>query len=216
MELPPYRVPTVRNIAQHTWGKSVQYLTKMGTVILAASVIVWALGYFPRPTENMSESEQIERSYIGRIGHAIEPVMKPLGFDWKIGVSLFTGLGAKEIVVSSMGVLYQADAEVEASEAEVEALADGADAADVSAAGSDVEVDSGSGLAAKLRQQAGFTPLVAYGFMLFILIYVPCFAALSAIRREAGWKWVAFNVVYTTSLAWLIAFAVHQIGGLLM
>ncbi len=196
MELPPYRVPTLRNIGRHTWNKSVQYLTKMGTVILAASVIIWALGYFPRAAE-LPEARQMENSYIGRIGHAIEPALSPLGYDWKIGVSLITGLAAKEIVISSMGVLYQADPESD---------------------------ETSAGLQKKLREQTFtsgpheghrvFTPLVAYSFMIFILIYFPCIAALSAIRREAGWRWALFSAIYSTALAWVICFAVYQIGTL--
>ena len=209
MELPPYRMPTLRNIGIHTWSKSVQYLTKMGTVILVASVLVWALGYFPRnnaalpedATEEMMiahSSQQMENSYIGRMGRAIEPVIAPLCYDWKIGVSLITGLAAKEIVVSSMGVLYQTD--LEADETSV-------------------------GLQEKLREQTFtsgpregenvFTPLVAYSFMLFILIYFPCIAALAAIRREAGGRWALFAAFYTTALAWFVAFAVYRIGGVL-
>ncbi len=230
MELPPYRMPTLRNIGVHTWNKSVQYLTKMGTVILAASVLIWALGYFPQDTDYTKDytqeialvmqdttlsddikaqqaetleiaqaSEQMENSYIGRLGHFISPVIEPLGYDWKIGVSILTGIAAKEIVVSSMGVLYQSDLEAD---------------------------ESSVNLQTKLREQtftsgskAGqkvFTPLVAYSFMLFVLIYFPCIVAMSAIRREAGLKWAIFTAIYTTVLAWLVAFAVYQIGGLFL
>ncbi|MDR2909767.1 MAG: ferrous iron transport protein B [Bacteroidales bacterium] len=209
MELPPYRTPTLRNIGIHTWGKSVQYLTKMGSVILIASILVWALGYFPQSdtvlpddaTEEMiiaHSSGQMENSYIGRMGKAVEPLIEPLGYDWKIGVSILTGVAAKEIVVSSMGVLYQTD--LEADETSV-------------------------GLQEKLREQthtsglhAGrkvFTPLISYSFMLFVLIYFPCIAALAAIRREAGWRWALFSAIYTTTLAWVIAFVVYRIGGAL-
>jgi ferrous iron transport protein B len=206
MELPPYRIPTLRNIGVHTWGKSVQYLTKMGTVILAASVIIWALGYFPQSMVELSdnaseemviaaESQRMETSYIGRLGHAIEPVIEPLGYDWKIGVSIITGLAAKEVVISSMGVLYQTDLEAD---------------------------ETSTGLREKLREQTFtsgphvgekvFTPLIAYSFMLFVLLYFPCVAALSAIRREAGWKWALFTAFYTTGVAWLVAFLVYQIN----
>ena len=115
MELPPYRVPTGRSVLRHMWSKGSQYLRKMGTVSLLASVLIWALGHYPRPTEaqqatmesspEMAAEWQAENSYIGRLGHAIEPVIRPLGFDWKIGVSLLSGLAAKEIVVSTMAVL---------------------------------------------------------------------------------------------------------------
>ncbi len=191
MELPPYRMPTMRNTLLHMWNKAGQYLKKMGTVILFASVLIWALGYYPRHAEYAKQSpEQMENSYIGRVGKAIEPVIKPLGFDWKMGVSIITGLAAKEIVVSSMGILYH----VPEAEEDVQALA------------------------TNLQQQkdpAGrpvFTPLVAYCFMLFVLIYFPCMAVIAAIREEAGGKWALFTIFYTTSLAWLVAFCVYQTG----
>ncbi|MBO7370900.1 MAG: ferrous iron transport protein B [Bacteroidales bacterium] len=195
MELPPYRFPTVRNILVHMWDKSVLYLKKMGTVILAASIIIWALGYFPRPKTEMTPAQQSEYSYIGRIGHAIEPVVKPLGFDWRMGVSLATGLAAKEVVVSSLGVLYGAQ-EVEGEE-------------------------DTAGLQAKLQSLSNedgtpfFTPLKAYTFLLFILLYFPCIAAISAIAKEAGRKWAAFSVVYTTCLAWIVSFIFWHVGLLL-
>ncbi|MBO6067900.1 MAG: ferrous iron transport protein B [Bacteroidales bacterium] len=194
MELPPYRFPTVRNILVHMWDKSVLYLKKMGTVILAASIIIWALGYFPRPKTEMTKAEQNEYSYIGRIGHAIEPVVRPLGFDWKMGVSLATGLAAKEVVVSSLGVLYEAQ---------------------------EVDGDDNAGLQAKLKAvtdengETFFTPLRAYTFLLFILLYFPCIAAISAIAKEAGGKWAAFSVVYTTCLAWIVSFIFWHVGLLL-
>ncbi|MDX9907512.1 MAG: ferrous iron transport protein B [Bacteroidales bacterium] len=216
MELPPYRMPTAKAILKHTWFKGVQYLRKMGSVILVASVIIWALGYFPRNHERKAHyeamisqatdeakihdlrsamaREQQEQSYIGRLGKFIEPVIRPLGFDWRMGVSLVAGSAAKEVVVSTMGVLYQT--------------------------GSDEGV---TGLIGKLQQQKYtqgprqgepvFTPLVAFAFMIFILIYFPCIAVIAAIRKESGrWKWPAFVAVYTTALAWLAAFAVYQIG----
>lgn len=189
MELPPYRMPTLRNTLVHMWSKAVQYLHKMGTVILAASVLIWALGYFPLHREG-NPAEQMEQSYIGRIGHAVEPAIRPLGFDWKMGVSLVTGLAAKEIVVSSMGILYQVP---------------------------DAEENTG-GMAEALQRQTGpdgnpvFTPWTAYGFMLFILLYFPCMAVIAAIRKEAGWKWAVFSMVYTTGVAWLAAFGVRLLS----
>lgn len=193
MELPPYRMPTMRNTTIHMWGKAGQYLKKMGTIILFASVLIWALGYFPlnRQAEKDS-SEHLEQSYIGQLGKFIEPTIKPLGFDWKMGVSIVTGLAAKEIVVSSMGILYHVpDAE-----------------------------ENTQNLAENLKNQENsqgekvFTPLVAYAFMLFILIYFPCMAVIAAIRKEAGGKWALFTIFYTTGLAWVVSFCVYQIGSL--
>jgi len=182
MELPPYRMPTSKAIFRHTWEKGAQYLRKMGGVIMVASIIIWVLGYYPRPSESMDLAQQQENSYIGRIGKAIEPAIEPLGFDWKLGIGILSGVGAKELVVSSLGVLYADDAEADET---------------------------------TLAQRLPITPLVAYGYMVFILLYFPCVATLAAIRQEAGgWKWAAFAAAYTTILAWIMSFAVYQIGGL--
>jgi len=194
MELPPYRMPTLKAVSRHTWFKGEQYLRKMGTIILIASVIIWVLGYFPM---NPNREERLENSIIGKIGHFVEPVIEPLGYDWRMGVSLIAGSAAKEVVVSTMGVLYHTDPEGDVT-----------------------------GLVNKLRAQvytngpkAGepvFTPLVAFSFMIFILIYFPCIAVIAAIKKESGkWKWAAFLAVYTTALAWLAAFAVFQVGSLI-
>lgn len=193
MELPPYRMPTLRNTTIHMWGKAGQYLRKMGTIILLASVLIWALGYFPLERDAAPDSsEHLEQSYIGQIGKFIEPGIEPLGFDWKMGVSIVTGLAAKEIVVSSMGILYHVPDAEENTQSLAESLKS--------------QVDS--------QGHVVFTPLVAYGFMLFILIYFPCMAAIAAIKKEAGWKWAIFTMIYTTGLAWLVSFCVYQIGSL--
>jgi len=188
MELPPYRMPTARNATVHMWSKGSQYLRKMGTVILVASIIVWALGYFPRH-DGQTPQQQVENSFMGKMGKAIEPAVKPLGMKWQMGVSLLTGAAAKEIVVSSMGVLYTGES--------------GAD-------------ESSATLKTKLQTatdengQKVFNPTVAYSFMLFVLLYFPCIAALTAIKREAGTKWMLFEIVYTTVVAWLISFIFYQ------
>lgn len=208
MELPPYRIPTTRNVIRHMWGKGVQYLRKMGTVILVASVIIWALGNYPQMdahpdgTEPTAQEQQ-EHSYIGRIGHAIEPVVEPLGFDWKIGVSLVTGFAAKEVVVSTIAVLNAP----EAADLEEDEL-----------------LDENGPLVRSLQEQrytsgekAGqhvYSPLVAYTLMIFILLYVPCVAVIATIRKEAGMRWAWFSVLYTTGMAWIVSFAVYQIGSL--
>lgn len=193
MELPPYRMPTMRNTTIHMWGKAGQYLRKMGTIILLASVLIWALGYFPLEREAAPDSsEHLEQSYIGQIGKFIEPGIEPLGFDWKMGVSIVTGLAAKEIVVSSMGILYHVPDAEENTQSLAESLKS--------------QVDK--------QGNVVFTPLVAYGFMLFILIYFPCMAAIAAIKKEAGWKWAIFTMIYTTALAWVVSFCVYQIGSL--
>ncbi len=187
MELPPYRTPTARNAAIHMWSKGSQYLRKMGTVILVASIIVWALGYFPRH-EGQTQQEQVENSYMGRMGKAIEPAVKPLGFNWQMGVSVLTGAAAKEIVVSTMGVLYTGETADEESTSLKQKLQTVTDE----------------------QGQHVFNPIVAYSFMLFILLYFPCIAALTAIKREAGTKWMIFEIFYTTAVAWLVSFVFYQ------
>lgn len=191
MELPPYRIPTGKSIWNHTWDKGYQYLKKMGTIILVGSIIIWFLGYYPRPKEEVitadQHTEQLENSYIGKIGHAIEPAIKPLGFDWKIGVSLLSGIAAKEIVVSTLGVIYSGNAE-----------------------------ESTTSLSSKLESaiwpdgKKVYSPAVALGFMLFVLIYFPCLATFVAIKNEIGeWKWAFFAAAYSLVLAWGIAFLVR-------
>lgn len=190
MELPPYRKPTARNATIHMWSKGKQYLQKMATIILAASIIVWALGYFPRH-EGQTPQEQIENSYMGMMGKAIEPVVAPLGFNWQMGVSVLTGAAAKEIVVSTMGVLYTGEADATEESASLKEKLQ---------------------TATKPNGEPVFNPIVAYSFMLFILLYFPCIAALAAIKREAGTKWMVFEIFYTTVVAWLVSFIFYQIA----
>lgn len=233
MELPPYRLPTLKAVCKHMWFKTMFFLKKMGTIILVASIVVWALGYFPRDkkaelqytkkvdqvetsygkalSQTTSKEQQvklttakdkeiselelkynaahIEQSYISRIGQFIGPVFEPLGFDWKMSVSILTGVLAKEIVVSSMGVLYHADS-----------------AAD----------ETSASLITKLQQsqKESQTPLFVYfGFLVFILMYFPCIGTLTAIRKETGnVSWMLFETVYTTAMAWIVAFAIFRIG----
>lgn len=192
MELPPYRIPTPISVLLHMWSKAKQYLHKMGSIILLGSIAIWALGYFPRNAEEESEQYQQEHSYIGQLGHAIEPIVAPLGYDWKMGVSLLSGAAAKEIVVSTMGVLYAADSE-------------------------DV-----AGLGQKLRTATRpdgtplYDPVVIFSFMVFVLVYFPCIATLVAIGRESGsYKWALFSALYTILLAWCLGLLVTQIGRLI-
>ena len=155
-------------------------MKKMGGIIMIASIIIWFLGYYPNHGNYETQAEQQENSYIGQIGKAIEPVIEPLGFDWKMGIGILSGIGAKELVVSTLGVLYT----------------------------NEEEVDS-----VNLADRIPITPLVAYGYMLFVLIYFPCIATLAAIKQESGsWKWAAFTAGYTTLLAWIVALIVHQVG----
>lgn len=229
LELPPYRLPTLKGIVLHMWERGSIFIKKMGGVILLGSIVVWALSSFPRGVdysrdytgeerriqeectiaiqgaapekaallakerdqkiavvENLRKREFQEKSYLGRLGKTMTPVLRPLGFDWRAGVALLTGFVAKEIVVSTFGVLYQAKEGAEAGET----------------------------LSAAIQQ--GMTPLIGYAFMVFVLIYTPCLATVAAIRRETGsWKWTAFAVGYALCLAWCLAFIIYQ-GGMLL
>ncbi len=195
MELPPYRFPTWKAIFRHTWEKGKQYLKKMGGIILVASIIVWALGYFPR-NEHLSKIEQQEQSYIGRIGKTIEPIFSPQGFNWKLDIGIIAGVGAKEIVASTIGVLYSAD----------------------DSFGDDNTYSSDTDKYTHLRnvmQSEGITPLTAYAFLLFILFYFPCVAVIAAVKGETGsWKWALFSAMYTTILAWIVSAVFYQVGRL--
>lgn len=193
MELPPYRFPTAKAIARHTWERGKQYLHKMGTTILVASIIVWALGYFPH-NDKLSHAEQLEQSYIGRIGKTVEPVFKAQGFDWKLDVGLIAGVGAKEIVASTIGVIYTDNEDITADD------------------DSDASNEKYTRLHAQMTAD-GITPLVAYCFLLFVLLYFPCIATVAAIKGETGsWRWALFAAGYTTLLAWIVSAVVYQIG----
>jgi ferrous iron transport protein B len=196
MELPPYRWPTAKAIGRHTWEKGKEYLKKMGGVILVASVIVWALGYFPHD-DALTPQQQQEQSYIGRMGKVIEPVFALQGFNWKLDVSLIAGVGAKEIVASTIGVLHSGD----------DSFAD------------DDSFSEDSEKYNRLRQlmlQDGITPLAAYCYLLFVLLYFPCIATIVAIKNETGsWRWAVTSAVYTTAVAWLVSAMVYQVGSLL-
>jgi ferrous iron transport protein B len=195
MELPPYRLPTLHTSVRHTWDKGKQYLRKMGGVILVASILVWVLSYYPRGNAEMTHAEQQEQSWLGRTGGFVEPVMRPLGIPWEGSVALVAGVGAKEITVSTLGVLYSGGE----SEADMESLPERLHQTDLRTGKPD------------------WTPLAALSFMIFALLYFPCFAALAAIRKEAGGvKWAVLSVVYNTLLAWVVAFIIYTIGNLII
>ncbi|HNY02939.1 MAG TPA: ferrous iron transport protein B [Bacteroidales bacterium] len=200
MELPPYRMPTLNVILRHMWDKGKQYLHKMGGVILIAVILIWALEYFPGGSR-LSRDERLQQSFIAHIGHTIEPVIAPLGFDWRMGVSLMTGAAAKEVVVSTMGVLFGSDH----YHGETGKRPLGSSLREAT-------YTSGPRLGEKL-----FTPLVGASYLIFILIYMPCVAVVATVNRESGsWKWALFLIGYTTLLAWLLSFAVYQIGSIII
>ncbi|MCF8112454.1 MAG: ferrous iron transport protein B [Desulfotignum sp.] len=227
MELPPYRMPMLKSLLIHMWDRSKMFLRKMGGVILVGSIIIWALSSFPknitysqdyqarqaevraRFTQQLEmadadqksvlqrelaaklkeihtakEQERVAKSYIGRLGHALEPLFAPIGIGWQAGVALVTGFVAKEVVVSTMAVLYG------------------------------VGDTDGQALALALKQ-SGMTPQSALSMMVFVLLYVPCFATVAVIYREASFKWACFNIIYTTLVAWTLSFLVYQTGMML-
>ena len=189
MELPPYRIPTAKAIGRHTWEKGRQYLEKMATTILVFSVALWALSYFPRH-EGASDAYQLEHSYVGSIGKAIEPAMAPMGFNWKMDVGLLAGVGAKELVISSLGVTYAQEGEEELT----------------------TEEDSEE-TALQRALTASIPTAVALAFMVFVLLYFPCIATFVAIKNETGkWRWAILLCAYTILVAWVCAFAAYRLG----
>ena len=198
MELPPYRVPTLKASLHHMWDKGEQYLRKMGGVVLVASIVIWLLTYFPRDIEKSNEEmttqelvEQQQNSYLAKIGQFIEPAVKPLGFNWKISIAIISGTTAKEIVVSTLGILYSNN---DNDELPTRLTAE----------------NTHSG-------KPDFTPAVALSFMVFSLLYFPCIATITAIIKESGnWKYGAFSIIYNTAIAWIAAFIVYHIATLLL
>ncbi|PIF05662.1 MAG: ferrous iron transport protein B [Draconibacterium sp.] len=226
MELPSYRLPTIRNVVFHMWDKTQHYLKKIGTIILVGVIIIWALEYFPRETSQTAnlkkeieaisnntslnnleknkkideinskiESDRLENSYLGQLGKVVTPVMQPLGFDWKITIALLAGLPAKEIIISTMGVLFQSD--------------------DDDTVNLQNKLQNEKFQYGKYKGKKVFTTTTALAFLVFILIYFPCIGVVAAIKNESGsWKWAAFSVFYTTALAWVAAFLVQNISNL--
>lgn len=240
MELPPYRMPTLKTTFLHMWDRASQYLKKMGGIILAFSIVIWVLGVYPKSEDievryahrmnelrsehlaqlrstreggrdgpvgvkKLEDSYRIDReqlilekkaeekkvTFIGRFGEVILPLIRPLGFNWQMGISLSTGFVAKEIVVSTMGVLYHASAS------------------------EDPEIAQNSLEDTLKKPEYGITPLIAYIFMLFVLLYVPCLATVVVIGRESGWQWASLSIVYQMLLAWIICFLVYNLGVML-
>lgn len=189
MEMPPYRMPVARGILRHTWEKGREYLRKMSGIILVASVVIWTLGYFPRGEAEQPAREQQEQSFLGQIGHAMTPLIEPLGYDWRMGVGILAGVGAKELMVSTLGVLYVVEGETEEAE---------------------------FGLQQALLE-SGPTKAAALSYLVFALLYFPCMATIAAIRMESGrWKYAIFTAVYTTAIAYVGAFLVYRIALLLL
>ncbi len=191
MELPPYRTPTFKAIMSHMWQRCAQYLRNVAGTILVASIVVWALGYFPRQEESENAAQQYEQSYIGRVGRFCEPAFEPLGLDWKSSVSLLSGIAAKELMVSTLGVLYSNDA--------------------------DGNTDSGpTQLKQNLAKSNDFSQPSALALLVFTLLYMPCVGTIAAIGSESGWKWALASAVYSTVVAWICAFGVYHLAKLII
>jgi ferrous iron transport protein B len=221
IELPPYRFPRVGDVLRMMWGKSSVFLREAGTVILACSIVLWALLAFPRELpegspdydamiekaetdeakqalEAEKAGELVKHSYGGRLGHAIEPVIEPLGFDWKIGVGIIGAFAAREVFVSTLGIVYSVG-EVDAGDDEA--------TKPLRVALSEAKKPDGS---------KAYTPLVGLSLMIFFALACQCMSTLAVVKRETGgWKWPAFLFTYMTVLAWVVSFAVYQVGRLL-
>ena len=190
MELPPYRLPTLKTTLMHMWEKCALYLKKMGGMILIASIAIWFLSAYPKSEgEILSASAEYENSYLGKIGKFCSPVFEPLGFNWKTNIAIITGISAKEIVVSTLGILYAENSE------EVNNMDD-------------------KTLGQKLIQSNDFPIATVCSFLIFILIFFPCIATIVAIGAEAGWQWALASVLYNSLLAWIVAYLVHNIVNL--
>lgn len=203
MELPPYRIPTLKATISHMWEKCAQYLRKMGGLILVASLSIWFLSYYPNAGATESQRQHYENSYIGRIGKACEPIFEPIGMNWKTTVSIISGVAAKEIMVSTLGVLYTED-----NAADVSQLDTSSNPITTSAESQGTEPS----LYARLVASGDFSVASVLALLVFTLLYFPCVATIAAIAAEGGWKWAAVSVVYNTVVAWVVAFATYHIA----
>jgi ferrous iron transport protein B len=192
MELSPYRIPMPKTTFRHMWSKCVQYLKKMGGLILIASIVVWLLSYYPRPAEGDSQAVGYEQSYMGKIGKLCEPIFAPMDLGWQPSVAILSGIPAKEIVVSTMNVLYTREGDAEA------------------------EGDEELSAAASKRMAHTMSVPSAVAFLLFSLLYLPCIATIMAIRSELNWRWALGSALYNTVLAWIVAWGAFHITNLFM
>lgn len=180
------------------WSRCAQYLRKMGGMILVASLVIWFLGYFPRQSEGESTAQHYENSYIGRIGKMCEPIFEPLGLNWKSGVALLSGVAAKEIMVSTMGVLYSGEKEHSSIK--------------LIPSNNDISYAKAPKLHERLFASGDFSYASVLALLVFTLLYLPCVATIAAISSEAGWKWAMASIIYTTLVAWLCSFLVYRIA----
>lgn len=213
MELPPYRIPTAKAVFRHTWEKCKEYLSKIGGVILVCSIAIWFLSYFPNHDKYSTAEEQQENSFLGYLGKAVEPALAPLGFDWKMDIGILSGIGAKELIVSTLGIMYSEDDA--AGSAAVQANIQEAGSEGTQEAVSADEPENTSHLQKALQKHT--TPAAALAYLVFILLYLPCIATFFAIRHEAGsWKWAFLSAAMTLALAWLFSFATFRLFSLIL
>jgi ferrous iron transport protein B len=194
LELPPYRLPSLGSILLRMWERAFIFLRRAGTVILALSIILWAMLTFPKPTQaDATPAQAIAQSVGGRMGHAIEPLIKPLGYDWKIGIGLIGSFAAREVFVGTMGIVYN----IEKADEDIEPLRETM-RAERHADGTPV-----------------FSPLVCIGLMVFYVLAMQCISTVAIVRRETNsWRWPLFQIAYMTALAWFGALVVYQGGRL--
>ncbi len=194
MELPPYRMPQLATAMRHMWDRSKYFLTQAGTIILAISIVLWALAYFPRAPESVAAQPggQLRQSYMGQVGRALEPIIEPLGFDWKIGVGLAGSFAAREVFVATMGVVYGIEGKADERSAPLR----------------EQIVDASWPDGRKV-----YTPLVGISLMVYYVLACQCMSTLAVVRREThSWRWPAFMFAYMTALAYAASFVVYQGG----
>ena len=195
MELPPYHLPRLRDVVMHMLERAMMFLKKAGTVILAISIVLWFLAAFPKAPANATATEQLHYSYAGRMGHAIEPVIKPLGFDWRIGIGLITSFAAREVFVSSTAVVFSVENFDDKNSNDVTPLKD---------ALRNAKWPDGRTL---------FTPLACISLMIYYVFAMQCMSTVAVVRRETNtWKWPLFQIAYMTGAAWILSFIVYQTG----
>lgn len=192
MELPPYQPPRIAQILRQMVERGWLFLKNAGTIILAISIVLWALTTYPKHSNpEATPTQQIAQSFAGRAGHVLEPVIKPLGFDWRIGIGLITSFAAREVFVSSMGVIFGVESDDEDTTPLRQAL-------------TEAKWPTGAPL---------FTPLVCVGLMVFYVFAMQCMATLAVVKRETNsWRWPLFQVGYMTGTAWVLCLILYQVG----
>ena len=221
MELPPYRIPTAKAVFRHTWEKCKEYLSKIGGVILVCSIAIWFLSYFPNHDKYSTAEEQQENSFLGYLGKAVEPALAPLGFDWKMDIGILSGIGAKELIVSTLGIMYSEDDAAGSATVQAdiqEADSEGTQEADSESTQEAVSADAPENTSHLQKAlQKHTTPAGALAYLVFILLYLPCIATFFAIRHEAGsWKWAFLSAGVTLATAWLLSFATFRLFSLIL